>query len=141
MKNILITTIAAVLLVGCGNSQETTTTAKQGSSKSTKTPSVEFYEAAESDNLEVLKQNINDGVNIDAAKGRDGETALHRAATRGKLEAAKLLIEKGADPNIGRAKDGDTPLDLASQRGHTKIADLLRKHGAKTAEELKAEGK
>ena len=128
MKHLLITVIAAVLLVGCGNSQETTTTAKQGSSKSTKTPSVEFYEAAESDNLEVLKQNINDGVNIDAA-------------TRGKLEAAKLLIEKGADPNIGRTKDGDTPLDLASQRGHTKIADLLRKHGAKTAEELKAEGK
>jgi len=140
MKNLLITVIAAVLLVGCGNSQETTT-AKQGSSKSTKTPSVEFYEAAESDNLEVLKQNINDGVNIDAAKGRDGETALHRAATRGKLEAAKLLIEKGADPNIGRAKDGDTPLDLASQRGHTKIADLLRKHGGKTSEELKTEQK
>jgi len=140
MKNLLITVIAAVLLVGCGNSQETTT-AKQGSSKSTKTPSVEFYEAAESDNLEVLKQNINDGVNIDAAKGRDGETALHRAATRGKLEAAKLLIEKGADPNIGRAKDGYTPLDLASQRGHTKIADLLRKHGGKTSEELKTEQK
>jgi len=130
MKNLLITVIAAVLLVGCGNSQETTT-AKQGSSKSTKTPSVEFYEAAESDNLEVLKQNINDGVNIDAAKGRDGETALHRAATRGKLEAAKLLIEKGADPNIGRAKDGDTPLDLASQRGHTKIADLLANTAAR----------
>ena len=101
----------------------------------------ELKAEGESDNLEVLKQNINDGVNIDAAKGRDGETALHRAATRGKLEAAKLLIEKGADPNIGRAKDGNTPLDLASQRGHSKIADLLRKHGGKTAEELKAEGK
>ena len=89
----------------------------------------------------MLKQNINDEVNIDAAKGRDGETALHRAATRGKLEAAKLLIEKGADPNIGRAKDGNTPLDLASQRGHSKIADLLRKHGGKTGKELKTEGK
>ena len=140
MKHLLITVIAAVLLVGCWNTQETTT-AKQGSSKSTKTPSVEFYEAAESDNLEVLKQNINDGVNLDAAKGRDGETALHRAATRGKLEAAKLLIEKGADPNIGRTKDADTALNLASQRGQTKISDLLRKHEAKTAEELKAEGK
>ena len=140
MKHLLITVSAAVLLVGCGNSQETIATAKQGSSKSTKTPSVEFYEAAESDNLEVLKQNINDGVNIDAAKGRDGETALHRAATRGKLEAAKLLIEKGADPNIGRAKDGYTPLDLVNQRGQTKIAELLRKHGGKTKKELEAAG-
>ena len=141
MKHLLITVSAVVLLVGCGNSQEAITTAKEGSSQSTKTPSVEFYEAAESDNLEVLSQNINDGVDIDAAKGRDGETALHRAATRGKLEAAKLLIEKGADPNIGRAKDGYTALDLANQRGQTKIADLLRKHDGKTREELKAEGK
>lgn len=73
MKHLLITVLAAVLLVGCWNSQETTTTAKQGSSKSTKTPSVEFYEAAESDNLEVLKQNNKDGVNIDDAIGRDGK--------------------------------------------------------------------
>ena len=87
---------------------------------------------AESDYLKALKQSINDGVNIDAAKGRDGETALHRAATRGELEAAKLLIEKGADPNIGRAKDGDTALDLASQGGiqksPTSSADTAARH-------------
>ena len=33
-----------------------------------------------------------------------------------------------------------TPLDWAIQDKHTEIADLLRKHGAKTGEELKAEG-
>jgi hypothetical protein len=32
-------------------------------------------------------------------------------------------------------------LDKAVDKGRTEIADLLRKHGAKTAEELKAEGK
>jgi len=115
MKPQLIAIVAAVLLVGCGN---------------TKTPSADFYEAAESDNLEALKRHINDGVDINAAKGRDAETALHRTATTGKFEAAKLLIEKGADVNIGRTKDGDTPLDLALSRiRHPDIPGLLRKHG------------
>ena len=133
MKQLLIT-IAALVLVGCGESQQSSTPAKKSSPPSTKSPHEEFYEAAERDNLEVLKQNINDGVNINATAGKDGETALHRAATRGKLEAAKLLIEKGADLNLGRARDGDTPLDLARKRGHKKIAELLRKHGGKTGE-------
>ena len=130
----LITTIVALVLVGCGNSQQSSTPAKKSSPPSTKSPPEEFYEAAERDDLEVLTQNINDGVNINATAGKDGETALHRAATRGKLEAVKLLIEKGADLNLGRARDGDTPLDLARKRGHKKIAELLRKHGGKTGE-------
>ena len=141
MKSILVSIVAAVLVAGCGNSQQSSTPAKKNSPTSTKSPSEEFYEAAERDNLEVLQKNINDGVNINATAGKDGETALHRAATRGKLEAAKLLIEKGADLNLGRSRDGDTPLDLARKRGHKKIAELLRKHGGKTGEELKAEGK
>ena len=49
----------------------------------------------------------------------------------------KLLIAEGANVN---AVDygGQTPLDRAAGQ---KLADLLRKHGAKTAKELKAEGK
>ena len=36
--------------------------------------------------------------------------------------------------------DGETPLDLAIEDNQPEIADLLRKHGAKTGEELTAEG-
>ena len=56
------------------------------------------------------------------------------------MEIAELLIEKGGDV---KAKDmnGKTPLDEAIKRKHTEAIDLLRKHGAKTGEELKAEGK
>jgi len=38
-------------------------------------------------------------------------------------------------------KNGDTPIDFAVRGNQTATIDLLRKHGAKTGEELKAEGK
>ncbi len=46
MKHILITTIAAVLLVGCG-------------------PSVDIHKAVESGNIEAVKQAIADGVDVE----------------------------------------------------------------------------
>ena len=57
--------------------------------------------------------------------------------------AVRLLIAKGAEVNA-KASNGTlllTPLDAAIKTNQTEIADLLRKHGAKTGEELKAEGK
>ena len=75
-----------------------------------------------------------------AEKNSAGLTPLHLVKTK---EIAKLLITKGADVNAQNAV-GNTPLNFAINGifGENKeIADLLRKHGAKTAEELKAEGK
>ena len=120
MKHILITTIAAVLVVGCG-------------------PSVDIHEAAKAGNIEAVKQAIADGADVNA-KDFAGATPLHRAAQEGHNEIAELLIAKGADVN---AKDdrGDTPLNWANRAVRTELADLLRKHGGKTGEELKAEGK
>jgi len=141
LKTKLILICLSGVLLGCGGSDETNALVKPEPSSAKKTPSTEFYEAAERGNLDLLKKQIDDGVDIDATKGRDGETALHRAATRGSLEATKLLIEKGANVNIRRTKDGDTPLDLASSRGHEKVAELIKKNGGKTAKELEAEGK
>ena len=51
-----------------------------------------------------------------------------------------MLIAKGADINA-KAIVGGTALDFALMRKQKETADLLRKHGAKTGEELKAEGK
>ena len=67
-------------------------------------------------------------------------TPLHLAAVIGHKEIIEILIAKGADVNA-RKMNGWTPLDNAIKRKHPEIADLLRKHGAKTSEELKAEGK
>ena len=118
---LLLTTIAAVVLVGCG-------------------PSVDIHQAAEEGNIEAVKQHLAAGMDVDV-KDKKGRTPLHRVSGSGyNKEIAELLITKGADVN---AKDEDdrTALDLAIRFKRTETADLLRKHGGKTKKELKAAGK
>jgi len=131
VKQILITTIAAVLVVGCA-----------------KAPDISIHDAARDGNIEAVKQAIADGANVNAkndlGEPGGGATPLHRAATYGHKEIAELLIANGADVN---AKDvgGSTPLDWATHpdnpNASAETADLLRKHGGKTSEELKTEEK
>ena len=154
MKHLLLITIAAVVLVGCGNPEADRALLK----------------AAERGNIKAVKQQLAAGVDVDAKGGWLGGTPLHYAAGKGHKKIVELLIAKGADVHE-KAKDGTTPLhsattkeiaellitegadvnpqskifgtplDLAIQVKNTKPADLLRKHGGKTGEELKAEGK
>ena len=163
MKHLLLTTIAAVVLVGCW-------------------PSVDIYDAAVEGNIEAVKQHLAAGTDVNA-KEEYGRTPLHFAAGGGKEEVVELLIANGADVN-GKVTAGPTPLFLAVRYGQKEVselliekgadvnakddddetpldfaeevweddspenkaakketANLLRKHGGKTGEELKAEGK
>ena len=116
MKHLLLTTIAAVVLVGCGLSEADRA----------------LLDAAEKGNIEAVKQHLAAGADVNAM-GRG--TPLHYAAYGGHKEVAELLIAEGADVNETNGS-GETPLDYAK----TETANLLRKHGGKTGEELKAEG-
>ena len=154
MKHLLITTIAAVLLVGCGESQqlspspETQTAepvAKEPAQPSSppleakpepstgKAPDISIHDAAKTGNIKAVKQHLaaNADVNV---KGIGGMTPLHRAAREGHKEVAELLIAKDADVNAKSESGlfkGETPLDEAIKRKRTEVADLLRKHGGK----------
>ena len=66
-------------------------------------------------------------------------TSIYEAAEKGKIREVKLYLAIGTDVNAKDA-EGNTPLDYALTKP-SEIVDLLLKHGAKTAEELKAEGK
>ena len=93
--------------------------------------------AASVGHIEAVQQHLGLATDVNA-KDVVGETPLHYATQFGHKEIAELLITKGADLN---AKDNLSMTPLDSAKRHREIADLLRKHGAKTGEELKAEGK
>ncbi len=124
MKHLLLTTIAAVVLVGCGESQQS---------------AKDIWEAAKQGDVDAVKQFIVDGEDVNA-KDDARITPLHPAANHNHKEVAELLIGKGADVNA-KAWGDATPLDWAIKWKRTEVAELLRKHGGKTGEELKAEGK
>ena len=113
MKHLLLTTIAAVVLVGCG-------------------PSVDIHQAVKDGNIEVVKQHIAAGTDMNA-KDVKGKTPLHLAAGRGHKEIVELLIAKDADVNARTAffiTCEETPLHLAAWDGHKEIAELLIVNGA-----------
>ena len=114
MKHLLITTIAAVLLV-------TTAFADP------------IHDAAFGGDVAGVQTELDKGADVNAKDGV-GRTPLHGAANRGRKEIVELLIAAGADVNA-KGDDGETPLDLAIQFKEAEIADLLRKHGGKSGAE------
>ena len=165
----LITTIAAVMLVGCGESQS---------------PDMRLIQSIKDKDINATKNAFSDGADVNANMGLDWDerrplhqavgswrmgiaelliaeaadvnekdnreyTSLHFAVTHTYKEMVEMLIEKGADVNAMTI--GFTPLELAEEVDEDnspedkavkkEISDLLRKNGAKTAKELKAEGK
>ena len=157
MKQLLIT-IAALVLVGCG----------QG---------VDIHDAATWGDVEAVKEYLEAGGDVNAKQGDSvsglsgfGWTPLHIVAQVNTFDdniserylagrkILELLIANDADVNLRsgmiiKTEDGDageqmaqksmnnrTPLDMAILFDHTEIADLLRKHGGKTKKELEAAG-
>ena len=109
MKHILLTTIAAVVLVGCGN------------------PDGALTQATIDGNIQAAKQAIAAGADVNA-KDVVGRTPLSHAAEAGHKEIAELLIANGADVNA-KDKPGWTPLFYAAFSGRTEVAELLIAEG------------
>ena len=140
MKQLLLT-IAAVVLVGCASTQ-------LPESPTVKAPDISIHQAVAEGDIEAVKRHLNAGTDVNEKTKnttiywRKGTseivfTPLHYAASGNHKEVVELLIAEGADVNAKRG----APLNAAIITKHTEIAELLRKHGAKTGEELKAEGK
>jgi len=137
MKHLLLTTIAAVVLVGCGPSEEEHALVLNG-----------MHNAAFRGSIEEIKQHLAAGVDVNV-KGPGGLTPLHYAARYGRKEVVELLFAKGADVNV-KDVDGETPLDWTEpyeddspelKAAKKETADLLREHSGKTGQELAAANK
>ena len=155
---LLLTTIAAVLLVGCGESHP---------------PDISIWEATATGNIEAVKQHLAAGTDVNA-KDKDGATPLDAAIAFKYIEIAGLLRKHGgkmikelettepvAEPPTAKAPNisihdaartgnieaikqhiaagthvdselitGWTPLYFAAQAGYTEIAELLLSKGA-----------
>ena len=155
MKHLLLTTIAAVILLGCATMSP---------------PDYSLSDAIKKGDIEVVKQHLAAGADVNAwipsrksssgvvsgvvAAGvltgiwitstggwagtggfgsGGGETTippLHLAAEYGRKEVAELLIANGAIVNSKIHVAGITPLHKSTANGHKEVAELLIANGA-----------
>ena len=127
MKHLLLTTIAAVLVVGCGESQQSAPAPEAKPEPPTaKAPDISIHDAAEEGNVEAVKQHLAAGTDVNLG---GGATPLHPATYSGHKEIVELLIANGADVNV-RDSAELTPLHVAVNRGHKEVVILLLAKGA-----------
>ena len=153
---LLLTTIAAVVLVGCGESQQSfsepepneallfatrhggtieevkkhLTAGADVNAKGNMLGRIPLCNAAEKGRKEIVELLISKGADLEAKYF--GMTPLHWAAYEGHKEIVELLIAAGADVSSQDTTTNNRPMDTATLLGHPEIVDLLRKHGGKT---------
>jgi len=122
MKPFLITTIAAVLLVGCGESQQS---APSPDAK----PAEPVAEAAKPTTPpKAVSANKGAdparGINPEPTTAKAPDISIHAAAITGNIEAVKKHIAAGTDVNA-KQSNGMTPLHFAAQFDFKELAELL----------------
>ena len=88
MKHLLLTTIAAVLVVGCGPPEP---------------PDISIHEAAEQGNIEAAKQHLAAGADVNEKATLGRGTSLHTAAAWGQssLQFGRLRSPRKEDGRRG----------------------------------------
>ena len=164
MKNLLLTTIAAVVLVGCGESKKSAPvdetkpvdavaqvqahlpspvevktvagTSKPESLKSKPLTPKRLLKAASENEIKLVKEHLAAGVDVNT-KDKEGWSPLYHAALYGYYETVELLISSGADLN-SLDEDGFTPLHKAAGQNHWEIVELLISNGAEVNATVKS---
>ena len=128
MKHLLLTTIAAVVLVGCGESQQSAPTAE--------VKPVEPVAEAAKPTTPPKAVSANKGA--DPARGIKPEPptakapalSIYLAAMTGDIKAVKQHLAVGTDVNTKDNFTGYTPLHRAASNGLKEIVELLLAKGA-----------
>ena len=142
MKHLLLTTIAAVVLVGCGEAQQSTPQAEPVEPVAEvpvqpSPPPAEAKPVAEAAKPTTPPKAVSANKGADPARGinpepptaKAPEISIHDAARTGNIEAVKQHLADGAEVNA-KSSGGRTPLHWAANRGHEEVAELLIAKGA-----------
>jgi len=87
------------------------------------------YEAVYKGDVDTVRRYLEQGGNVNAKYGFDGNTPLQRAAQNNNKDMVEMLIAKGADVNA-KDKDGNTPLQRAAQNNNKDMVEMLIAKGA-----------
>lgn len=126
---ILLSVLLSMLLVfsiGCGNEENSgdQETQEQQTQNEVKIPKVDLHSAVVTNNIEVIKQHIAAGSDIDVLEPSKESTPLISAAFMGNAEIVKLLLDAGADVNYYNV-DGANALHTAAAFGKTDVSKIL----------------
>ena len=99
----------------------------------------EIWDAGSNGNLNLVKQALANGMDVDMREPKSGGTLLATAALMGHTEIVALLLEHGADVNA-RSNDGGTALHAAAFLGRAETVKLLLNNGANTTLQHKMGG-
>ena len=148
MKHLLLTTIAAVLLVGCGESQQSAPSPEtepvepvaevpaQPSPTPVEAKPVEPVAEAAKPTTPPKAVSANKGADPDRGikpepqTGKAPDIPIHEAVLFGNIEAVKQHLAAGTDVNAKEEEEGMTPLIVAVGEGRKKIIELLIANGA-----------
>lgn len=116
-----------LVLASCGQStdkkQEQATNTPEVKSV-VEAPKMDIQQAVITDNLEVVKQHIEAGTDINKKDALSSSTPLITAASFGKISIARALIDAGADLSPVN-KDGSTALHAAAFFCRVEIVQML----------------
>jgi len=119
--------VILLLLTACGSSGDNNNTPSENKPNAKLTaekPKVDLPAAVISGNLEIVKQHIEAGTNINTKDQLSGSTPLITAITFGKTDIAKTLIDANADLTV-KNNEGATALHIAAFFGRIEIVQML----------------
>jgi len=124
----ILLSILLLALVGCGGQDESAEQAAESQTAIT-APSMGLHTAVVMADLDVIRQHIEAGSDLNVLEPTRASTPLITAAALGKTEAAILLIDAGADLNY-QNNDGSTALHTAAFFCREEIVAALLAKGA-----------
>ena len=141
MKHLLLTTIAAVVLVGCIGVSKTgflkdeegnlmiLPTELVAATVTPEPPRASIHRSARQGEIGYIIQHISAGSDVNEVNKNNGQIALHYASIHNHVLILKLLIDNGSNVNL-TDKIGMTSLHLTSLGGHKEAAKMLIDSGA-----------